>query len=73
LKEAIIEPEINVFEKVHGIPIYEYFEKDQQINNLFNKAMCNIPLLRYDELPVNDSLSAFKTKGKMVNSHGGSI
>lgn len=39
MKEAIIEPEINVFEKVHGIPIYEYFEKDQQINNLFNKAM----------------------------------
>ena len=39
LKEAIIEPEINVFEKVHGVPIYEYFEKDPQINNLFNKAM----------------------------------
>jgi hypothetical protein len=27
---------------------------------------CNISLLRYEELPVNDSLSAFKARGIMV-------
>jgi len=53
LKEAIIEPEINIFEKVHGIPIYEYFEKDPQINNIFNNSMtdtCTVHMKRILEI-----------------------
>jgi len=53
LKEAIIEPEISIFEKVHGIPIYEYFEKDPQINNLFNNSMtdtCTVHMKRILEI-----------------------
>jgi hypothetical protein len=36
-------------------------------------GICNIPLLLYDELPVNDRLSAFNTKGIMVIAQEGAI
>ncbi|XP_004491872.4 isoliquiritigenin 2'-O-methyltransferase-like [Cicer arietinum] len=39
LKETIMESEIDLFKKVHGISIYDYFEKDPQINEIFNKSM----------------------------------
>jgi len=35
----------------------------------WQQEMCNIPLLWYDDLSVNDRVSAFKTKGKMVIAH----
>lgn len=34
-----MESEIDLFKKVHGISIYDYFEKDPQINEIFNKSM----------------------------------
>ncbi|KAJ1421443.1 Winged helix-like DNA-binding domain superfamily [Sesbania bispinosa] len=41
-KEAIVEPEIDLFKKVHGISAYEYFEKDPHISHVFNKSMTEI-------------------------------
>ncbi|KEH21636.1 caffeic acid O-methyltransferase [Medicago truncatula] len=38
-KEAIIDPEGDLFKKVHGITMFEYFKKDPQINEIFNKSM----------------------------------
>ena len=38
-KEAIVNPDIDVFKKVHGITKYEYFGKDPHINRVFNQSM----------------------------------
>jgi len=34
-----MDPQIDLFKKVHGISIFEYFKKDPQINYIFNKSM----------------------------------
>nr|KYP39676.1 Isoliquiritigenin 2'-O-methyltransferase [Cajanus cajan] len=41
-KEAIIDPEIDLFKKVHGMSKFEYFGKDPETNHVFNKAMDDI-------------------------------
>ncbi|AES77555.1 putative methyltransferase [Medicago truncatula] len=38
-KDAVMDPQIDLFKKVHGISIFEYFKKDPQINHIFNKSM----------------------------------
>ncbi|KEH40859.1 caffeic acid O-methyltransferase [Medicago truncatula] len=40
VKDAIINPNNNDhFHKVHGSPAYKYLEKNQELNQIFNKAM----------------------------------
>lgn len=41
-KEAIIDPEIDLFKKVHGMSKFEYFGKYPEINHVFNSAMDDI-------------------------------
>jgi len=38
-KEIIVNPECDLFKKVNGISMYEYFGKDPQLNKLFNQSM----------------------------------
>ncbi|XP_054813867.1 isoliquiritigenin 2'-O-methyltransferase-like [Prosopis cineraria] len=52
-KVAIIEEDNDLFKKVHGMPMYQYAEKDPTWNNIFNKAManrCNIEMRRILEI-----------------------
>ncbi|KAF7836156.1 isoliquiritigenin 2'-O-methyltransferase-like [Senna tora] len=45
-KNAIIDKDTDdLYKKVHGIPLYQYLEKDQKLNNLFNKAMENLSFI----------------------------
>ncbi|XP_054811403.1 isoliquiritigenin 2'-O-methyltransferase-like [Prosopis cineraria] len=41
-KDAIIDENNDLFKKVHGMPMYQYAEKDPKWNSIFNKAMANI-------------------------------
>ncbi|KAK4253785.1 hypothetical protein QN277_010417 [Acacia crassicarpa] len=41
-KVAIVEEDTDLFKKVHGIPMYQYAERDPTWNNIFNKAMANV-------------------------------
>ncbi|GAU19816.1 hypothetical protein TSUD_170410 [Trifolium subterraneum] len=53
LKEAVMNPQIDLFKRVHGISVFEYFKKDPQINNIFNKSMtdtCAIHMKRILEI-----------------------
>lgn len=39
VKDAIINPNNNEhFQKVYGSPAYEYFEKNEELTHIFNKA-----------------------------------
>lgn len=41
-KEAVVDPEIDLCKKVHGISSYEYFGKNPDLNHIFNKSMTDI-------------------------------
>ncbi|XP_061366006.1 isoliquiritigenin 2'-O-methyltransferase-like [Gastrolobium bilobum] len=41
-KEAVINPEIDVFKKVNGMSKFEYFGKEPEMNSVFNKPMADI-------------------------------
>ncbi|BAT83322.1 hypothetical protein LR48_Vigan03g019900 [Vigna angularis] len=41
-KEVVIDPEIDLFKKVHGMSKFEYFGKYPEINHVFNTAMYDI-------------------------------
>ncbi|WVZ05470.1 hypothetical protein V8G54_018816 [Vigna mungo] len=41
-KEVVIDPEIDLFKKVHGMSKFEYFGKYLEINHVFNTAMHDI-------------------------------
>ncbi|XP_045793758.1 isoliquiritigenin 2'-O-methyltransferase-like [Trifolium pratense] len=40
-KEAVVDPEVDLFKKVNGITKYEYMGKDPQLNQIFNNSMTN--------------------------------
>jgi caffeic acid 3-O-methyltransferase len=40
-KEAVVDPEVDLFKKVNGMSKYEYMGKDPQVNQIFNKSMTN--------------------------------
>ncbi|XP_027364679.1 isoliquiritigenin 2'-O-methyltransferase-like [Abrus precatorius] len=41
LKDAILDSENDLFQKVHGMPLFKYTEKDPKLNNAFIGAMVN--------------------------------
>ncbi|KAK7295422.1 hypothetical protein RJT34_18330 [Clitoria ternatea] len=52
-KEAIVDPDNDLFKKVNGISKYEYFGKDTELNHIFNKSMtdtCSIHMKRILEI-----------------------
>ncbi|CAL5191161.1 unnamed protein product [Lathyrus oleraceus] len=68
-KEAIIDPEIDVFKKVNGISKYEYFGTDPQINQLFNRSMtdtCNVHIKK-----ILDIYKGFEGVSTLVDVGGG--
>ncbi|XP_061366616.1 isoliquiritigenin 2'-O-methyltransferase-like [Gastrolobium bilobum] len=41
-KEAVVDENIDLFKKLHGITKYEYMEKDPKMNHIFNKSMSDV-------------------------------
>lgn len=41
-KEAVVDPDIDLFKKVHGKTSYEYFGTDPKLNHIFNKSMADV-------------------------------
>ncbi|KAJ1424900.1 Winged helix-like DNA-binding domain superfamily [Sesbania bispinosa] len=41
-KEAVIDPDIDLFKQLHGVTVYEYMQKDPKLSNIFNKAMADM-------------------------------
>ncbi|KAL2324733.1 hypothetical protein Fmac_023791 [Flemingia macrophylla] len=41
-KEAVIDADIDLFQKLHGVATYQYMEKDSKMNLIFNKSMAHM-------------------------------
>ncbi|KEH38013.1 putative methyltransferase [Medicago truncatula] len=69
-KEVIVNEEIDLFKKVNGISMYEYFGKDSQINKIFNKSMtdtCNVEIRK-----IVEEYKGLEGVSTMVDVGGGS-
>jgi hypothetical protein len=65
-----VNEEIDLFKKVNGISMYEYFGKDSQINKIFNKSMtdtCNVEIKR-----IVEEYKGLEGVSTMVDVGGGS-
>ncbi|XP_028785333.1 isoliquiritigenin 2'-O-methyltransferase-like [Neltuma alba] len=68
-KDAVIEEDADLFKKIHGIPMYEYANKDPTWNTTFNKAManvCNIEMRR-----ILETYKGFEGISTLVDVGGG--
>ncbi|GLU19192.1 hypothetical protein SLE2022_354550 [Rubroshorea leprosula] len=68
LKEAVIDGGVP-FEKAHGMPVFEYAEKDEKMNNVFNKIMSNISSLVMNK--VLETYKGFEGLEQLVDVGGG--
>lgn len=41
-KEAVVDADIDLFKKLHGVTKYQYMEKDPKMNQIFNKSMADV-------------------------------
>ncbi|CAK8573249.1 unnamed protein product [Lathyrus sativus] len=41
-KEAVVDEDIDLFKKVHGVTKYEYMGEDKKMNKVFNKSMVDV-------------------------------
>nr|WLP01550.1 licodione 2'-O-methyltransferase [Glycyrrhiza inflata] len=41
-KEAVVDEDIDLFKKLHGVSKYEYMETDPKMNHIFNKSMADV-------------------------------
>lgn len=41
-KDVVVDPDIDLFKKFHGVTKYEYMQKDQKMNQIFNKSMTDV-------------------------------
>ncbi|GLT48729.1 hypothetical protein SLA2020_223370 [Shorea laevis] len=69
LKEAVIDGGGVPFEKAHGMPVFEYAEKDEEMNNDFNKIMSNISSLVMKK--VLETYKGFEGLDQLVDVGGG--
>jgi len=41
-KEAVVDSDIDLFKKIHGVTKYQYMENDPKMNQIFNKSMADV-------------------------------
>ncbi|KAE8100276.1 hypothetical protein FH972_018191 [Carpinus fangiana] len=68
LKDAVLE-EGNLFEKVHGMSIYQYLKVDPTLNKLFNKAMADLSEITMKK--VLETYKGFEGVSVLVDVAGG--
>jgi hypothetical protein len=68
LKDAVLE-EGNLFEKLHGISIFQYLKADPTLNKLFNKAMADLSEITMKK--VLETYKGFEGVSVLVDVAGG--
>ncbi|XP_061355206.1 isoliquiritigenin 2'-O-methyltransferase-like [Gastrolobium bilobum] len=71
VKDAIVDPNNNNhFEKVYGMPAYQYMKRDKELNHIFNKAMAHAGPL--DMKRILELYKGFEGISTLVDVGGGS-
>ncbi|ESW15658.1 hypothetical protein PHAVU_007G091000 [Phaseolus vulgaris] len=70
LKEAVIDADVDLFKKLHGVTAYQYMEKDLKMNQIFNKSMAD--LCAIDMNKILETYTCFEGISTLVDIGGGS-
>ncbi|KOM35771.1 hypothetical protein LR48_Vigan02g192100 [Vigna angularis] len=68
-KEAVVDADVDLFKKLHGITKYQYMEKNPKMNELFNKTMAD--LCATDMIRVLEIYNGFEGISTLVDVGGG--
>ncbi|KAL2337116.1 hypothetical protein Fmac_011562 [Flemingia macrophylla] len=68
-KEILCDFDKGVFEKVHGVPIYEGIQTDPTLNNIFNIAMANLGIIEMNK--ILETYAGFEEISSLVDVGGG--
>ncbi|KAJ1424903.1 Winged helix-like DNA-binding domain superfamily [Sesbania bispinosa] len=68
-KEAVINEDIDLFKKLHGVTVYEYMDKDPKLSYIFNKAMADMSTKVMEK--VLDTYTGFEGISTLVDVGGG--
>ncbi|XP_020207343.1 isoliquiritigenin 2'-O-methyltransferase [Cajanus cajan] len=68
-KEVLLDFDKGLFEKVHGVPFYEYIQSDPTLSNVFNKAMSNSSLIMMNK--ILETYEGFEEISLLVDVGGG--
>jgi len=68
-KEAVVNADVDLFKKVHGIGAFQYMEKDPKMNQMFIRAMAD--LCATDMIRVLEIYAGFEGISTLVDVGGG--
>jgi len=68
-KEAVVDADVDLFKKVHGVTTYQYMEKDPKMNQIFNKSMADLCV--NDMNRILDIYTGFEGISRLVDVGGG--
>ncbi|XP_027937951.1 isoliquiritigenin 2'-O-methyltransferase-like [Vigna unguiculata] len=68
-KEAVVDADVDLFKKVHGVTTYQYMEKDPKMNQMFIRAMAD--LCATDMIRVLEMYTGFEGISRLVDVGGG--
>ncbi|KAI9098375.1 hypothetical protein K1719_025000 [Acacia pycnantha] len=69
IKEAILDGGVDLFNKVHGITMWKYMEKEDKLNQTFNKAMAGLSAIQMKK--YLESYGGFEGVSTLVDVGGG--
>ena len=68
-KEAVVDADVDLFKKVHGVTTYQYMEKDPKMNQMFNRTVAD--LCATDMIRVLEMYTGFEGISRLVDVGGG--
>ena len=66
----MIDADVDLFKKLHGVTAYQYMEKDLKMNQIFNKSMAD--LCAIDMNKILETYTGFEGISTLVDIGGGS-
>ncbi|BAT94427.1 Isoliquiritigenin 2'-O-methyltransferase [Vigna angularis] len=68
-KEAVVDADVDLFKKLHGVTTYQYMEKNPKMNEIFNKSMADLCVT--DMNRILDIYNGFEGISTLVDVGGG--
>ena len=70
----MVDPDVDLFKKVHGVTTYQYMEKDPKMNQMFNRTvadLCATDMIRI--LEIYTGFEGISTLVDVGGAHGQSL
>jgi len=69
----VIDPDVDLFKKIHGLTTYEYMEKDLKMNQIFNETMVDLGVIQMKILEIYTGFEGISTLVDVGGGNGHSL